>query len=226
MLNAQCNPRDDRCDAQEGLACDSEHNECRHKEVVTIPPYLTAEVDRLIKDAVRASDAALTATIHKNEMDMVMLGANLTVCKGKLEARRLARLAQTTEDLGKLASSDDSGAAVDASTSTGGDSNAVGLAVGLALGIALLATISNVAIRYYGSQEHDDGTGNNNVQAFTNPLYATGVDQVPAAAALPNGSDTYDDVAGSVFNQEMVDETSYGPADEMYEDVAGGSANA
>lgn len=66
---SDCNPRDDRCDAQEGLACDIEHNECRHAEDVAIPLFLQPEVDRLIKDAVDAAGKA-------NDRDMAALTAS------------------------------------------------------------------------------------------------------------------------------------------------------
>ena len=56
-LNADCNPRDDRCDAQEALSCEVEHNKCRHAEDATIPPFLQEEVDRLIKEAVSSAVA-------------------------------------------------------------------------------------------------------------------------------------------------------------------------
>ena len=123
-LNANCNPRDDRCDAQEGLSCDPVHNECRHADAVTIPRYLQAEVDRLVAEAVTAADAAKDAEmnanalaadaakdaaihakdveIHAKELAVVTLRANLTVCNTKLEARRLVRLAQSADDVAKL----------------------------------------------------------------------------------------------------------------------------
>ena len=68
MLNANCNPRDDRCDAQEGLSCDPVHNECRHADAVTIPRYLQAEVDRLVAEAVTAADAAKDAEMNANAL--------------------------------------------------------------------------------------------------------------------------------------------------------------
>ena len=119
-LNANCNPRDDRCDAQEGLSCDVEHNKCRHSEDVTVPPFLQAEVDRLIKDAVDSAKAekdrdiaaltsskdadiaAMAASIHEKEIVIVTAKANLTICSSKLEARRLVRLANAAADLEAL----------------------------------------------------------------------------------------------------------------------------
>ena len=85
-LNANCNPRDDRCDAQEGLSCDVEHNECRHAEDVVIPPFLQAEVDRLIKDAVDSADAA-------NDRDIAALTASKDADIATLTASKDADIA-------------------------------------------------------------------------------------------------------------------------------------
>ena len=87
---------------------------------MTVPAFLQAEVDRLIKDAVDSAEAAkdraiaaltsskdadiatLTASIHEKEIAIVTAKANLTVCSSKLEARRLVRLANVAEDLAAL----------------------------------------------------------------------------------------------------------------------------
>lgn len=246
-LNANCNPRDDRCDAQEGLACDPVHNECRHADAVTIPPFLKAEVDRLIEEAVAEKDQDMTTLAATKDAEIAALKiAALTAANGigcdisALTATKDASIADLTASnheqeialvtcntklearrLSRLAE-----AAEDLAAHTQGAASTDDLAadssswtLGLAIGICAGIVVLATAINVMlRCRRTDDGDDQNGgSNAFVNPMYS---EKNERAAPVNNAVSTAGAVASSTVDSHVYGGNS-ALQEEAYEELAG-----